>query len=869
VSTLESNSNIELRHNNNSEIEQEVNLSISARVIYQLGEQLISDEFVALAELIKNAYDADCTRVTITVDTKTMTQYGRGRIIIDDNGNGMTKFLLINSFLRISTNFKKIVKFSPYFKRRSLGEKGLGRLSIQRLGNYVEVVTSPRIERIRSIISKEDVEFAKRYNVYNLSINWGQFLDSNQDISDVKAKCLYSYNENPRFGTKLIISGIRNLDFWNINRSMETRIRSEIFGMVNPFTQSSQQKFQINLNIDGKSFSNSKIDENVLSIMSDVKVEFSLENWILKITILTKKRFFDRFKESTIKYMISRGYKKWDVKKAYTDVKKEIIIDISKKSEFLKDYPFLKNVDILKKYDFNQVRELLNDLCKKSQEENKKQKIVRIRCKYATFNGRKVFKLSIKNFLANPGNFKGVLYVCEQSNEARQEAVRALYEADIVFKTLRELKAVWDAAVGVYLFRNDFRILPYGPDVDWLDFTNRSQRLKANSYKKHTVSGYIQLDSITCENLKEQTNRLGLIEDQYGTNFLVIVRDILAGILTYHDIQYRSFFDIGQINDKSDQVLTKDNNIVFYRVEELEEKKRDILTTIEDVTTKLADHSESTNIKQVAVEIRNNIEKLVDISIDEENKKKQDEFKYEQQIAYLKTLVGLAGQGIIVESLTHELHRIEQNISDYAKETKQLIASNVDFKNAGGIISNQEKILQEIDYLQQQLAHLEPTYRKNSILIEDVNIKDFLKDLYTGNNPMARKATEQNILVSIIGDDIYIKANKGVLITIFDNLFLNSLYWVNEDKREKKSIHFSLSNADNSVSIWDSGPGIHEDVENTLFEPDVSMKPEGRGLGLYIVTELLKSLHSSITLDIVQRNQYGRLYRFIIRFPME
>ena len=79
-----------------------LNLSISTRIISQLGEQLISDEIVALMELIKNSYDADATKVTINVDTKAETSYGIGRIEIKDNGNGMTPYIIEKGFLRIS-----------------------------------------------------------------------------------------------------------------------------------------------------------------------------------------------------------------------------------------------------------------------------------------------------------------------------------------------------------------------------------------------------------------------------------------------------------------------------------------------------------------------------------------------------------------------------------------------------------------------------------------------------------------------------------------------------------------------------------------------------------------------------------------------
>ena len=138
----------------------------------------------------------------------------------------------------------------------------------------------------------------------------------------------------------------------------------------------------------------------------------------------------------------------------------------------------------------------------------------------------------------------------------------------------------------------------------------------------------------------------------------------------------------------------------------------------------------------------------------------------------MKSLVGLAGQGIIVEALTHELHRIERNISQYAKETKRVL--NSEAENYRDQIKNkQDSILHEILFLQHQLDHLEPTYKKNSMILKEIELYDFLKELYTGNSPMANKAKENGVKVNVTGENLHIKANKGVLVTIFDNIFLN------------------------------------------------------------------------------------------------
>ena len=116
-----------------------------ARVIKQLGEQLIKNESIALLELIKNAYDADasvCSVIMLSPDDK-----DEGLIRIHDDGEGMDYDTLCNVWLEIGTSNRvdlrnnKASKRSKRFKRMRLGEKGIGRLGAHRLGRQIEIVT--------------------------------------------------------------------------------------------------------------------------------------------------------------------------------------------------------------------------------------------------------------------------------------------------------------------------------------------------------------------------------------------------------------------------------------------------------------------------------------------------------------------------------------------------------------------------------------------------------------------------------------------------------------------------------------------------------------------------------------------------------
>jgi nitrogen-specific signal transduction histidine kinase len=112
-----------------------------ARIIKIIGQELISNDIIALVELIKNAYDADSTNIDVSLNNLLSNS---GEIIIEDNGNGMSFEKIINVWLEPATPDKKSKTehtFSPCFQRRYLGEKGIGRFAVHRLGDRIELIT--------------------------------------------------------------------------------------------------------------------------------------------------------------------------------------------------------------------------------------------------------------------------------------------------------------------------------------------------------------------------------------------------------------------------------------------------------------------------------------------------------------------------------------------------------------------------------------------------------------------------------------------------------------------------------------------------------------------------------------------------------
>jgi signal transduction histidine kinase len=123
--------------------EENVRFSVDASHVYRLGIELVSKQETAVAELIKNAYDADATKVKLTFSNSLSKG---GELLVVDNGEGMSREKLINGFMRISTQEKVDSPVSTVFRRQRAGRKGIGRFAAQRLGTKLLITTQQEAE---------------------------------------------------------------------------------------------------------------------------------------------------------------------------------------------------------------------------------------------------------------------------------------------------------------------------------------------------------------------------------------------------------------------------------------------------------------------------------------------------------------------------------------------------------------------------------------------------------------------------------------------------------------------------------------------------------------------------------------------------
>ncbi|MDB5357684.1 MAG: histidine kinase [Phycisphaerales bacterium] len=132
----------------------ELSFTVDSALLSELGEKLVETAHIALVELVKNAYDADATLVTV----KIVPDADHGpQVHVIDNGSGMTFRDVENYWMRIATTHKNTEGLSPRYGRPRTGSKGIGRFSCRRLGTKLALSTTASIKDGR--FERTDVSF--------------------------------------------------------------------------------------------------------------------------------------------------------------------------------------------------------------------------------------------------------------------------------------------------------------------------------------------------------------------------------------------------------------------------------------------------------------------------------------------------------------------------------------------------------------------------------------------------------------------------------------------------------------------------------------------------------------------------------------
>ena len=169
--------------------------AVDSALLSELGEKLVSTVHVALAELVKNAYDADAKQVEVKI---LPDGNSAPRVVVTDDGVGMDLEEVRNFWMKIGTSNKLAQPTTPKFGRLKTGSKGVGRFACRRLGLNLKLTTCAKV--------RVPGQRTHTYQTTNITFEWGAFLPG-IDVESVN--CVGETNSSPsgKTGTILEIWG--------------------------------------------------------------------------------------------------------------------------------------------------------------------------------------------------------------------------------------------------------------------------------------------------------------------------------------------------------------------------------------------------------------------------------------------------------------------------------------------------------------------------------------------------------------------------------------------------------------------------------------------------------------------------------------
>lgn len=708
--------------------ENKVRFSVDAGVIDRLGKELVARHETAVSELIKNAYDADATYVSLNfIDAD---DFG-GTLIITDDGNGMNREQLVNGFMRISSSDKIHTPVSPKFKRKRAGRKGIGRFSAQRLGEKLTIIT-------QSSFSK---------NAYKVSIDWSSY-KMDEDLMLISN----SIEEIPREksianGTTLIVEDLR--DWWS--EAMIKRVYRYALDIVQPFPLA-KQKIK-----DGKI-------EDVGFQISCLKDDVPIAN--------EESMFFEHALAEIEGGITEDGKGFWN-------------IPISKVDGAVTNNPqfFWKNSNEGKTYEFL--------------------KGVQLKAYYFIYHIGEIPK-QVESYISSISN--------EQS--------------------------------GIRVYRNGFRVLPYGePNDDWLELDESvRKRTFLQVHGNHNFFGFVEIDNSN-SNFIELSSREGFYHNEAYYELVNFAYIVLTSA-THRVASERG------VKTKTNQ---KEWEAKFSRTPQ--EIVEDAVGLLESVADELEEETKTSSNSTDEEKAKNNRRQQ---KAKEAREKAEELKKALEQIEELGMLRVLAGLGLVIGEFTHE---INQYLPSFAIDTKHLIDNlekgTENYIKAIGMKSR-------FDSFQVYASYFDDTISENvNRELKPIELRDAINPFIKTLN----KDLERNnitIETDIIGIDLFTcKMHISEWASILFNLYTNSKKAIKRANPQEKKMLIKAGEIEDKVFVefLDNGDGIPKENRDKIFNAffttstpksrtaNTNDELTGTGLGLKIIRDIVESYQGEISLE--------------------
>ena len=681
-----------------------------ARLIKTIGEELISNDNVAITELVKNSYDAGSPIVDITftgnVKEKEITKrVGRkeiterqhyiekesATIIIYDQGKGMDFETILHAWMEPATNYKKKEE-NRNTNRKFSGEKGVGRFASAKLSSKLELITK----------QENDNEIVVWFD-------WNDFSNEETYLDNVKVNwVIRPATEIKEHGTILKLTNLS--DDWDEDKIGELRVA--LSRLLNPIVPNEDFLICINLpNLIGKSLSGIIERPETLNRPNYfIKGSVSKEGAPLSVIFYSKK------------------------------VGREEILDLPEK-----------------------------------------------------------LFTSVKPYSAGPFSFE--FKVWDRDNENLSSI------ATEINSIIKNVKRDLDDLCGISIYRDNIRVLPYGnQNNDWVRLDLRRVNNPTLRLSNNQIVGYISIGLETNPELKDQSNREGIVEGQAFEDLKDYVKLLL------NEVEQRRYAE----RPRESQTTSSSPSSIF---------------------EKLSLESLSVEIK----EKRPNPEEILNLITKKDVEIKETVIKIQEVISRYRRLSTL---GLLIDPIIHDgnnyLHKINLKSTSILNEIQK---TDCNLSKIADRVGEIQKVRRDFSQL---FKRVEPfggrkRGRPQMIVVEDVIRNQFLLN--------SEELSKYNISYRLSNTQHKVTIDESELAVVLMNLIQNSIYWLSTIDVEREILVEVEDGQDGlAIIISDNGPGVKCGTEDNIFAPYYSTKPDGIGLGLAIAGEIMAEYDGELSL---------------------
>lgn len=394
-----------------------------------------------------------------------------------------------------------------------------------------------------------------------------------------------------------------------------------------------------------------------------------------------------------------------------------------------------------------------------------------------------------------------------------------------------EIKNMLIDKSGISIFRNDFRIRPYGDKgFDWLNLDSKRVQNPSMAIGSEQINGKISIESEEISGLKEKSARDGLYEN---SNFATLQRiaDLSLNLLEKERFKYR-------------QKATKKKPEAIDKLFDFSHVSQNMGKAIDRAYKNLKKSPENTDehIETLNQEISKEIRNL--------EKEKETEFlEVKETIAIYQKHTTL---GNVISVVLHEgrkplawyrnrLPAMERKLNSLFDKKEIATTGYNDLYNDVGKLKSEAIRMSDFFARLDPLASNKRKKRKKINAENEIrSVMDIFQTIVEESNIKIDYEMQENITLNLVEEDLYMALT---------NIIENAIFWVNYSKFDEKIIKISLftNNGEAVIEIVDNGPGIlSEDIkENLLFLPGYSrknsvMEENGTGLGLSIAGEAIQ-----------------------------